>query len=156
MREVRVSIGGAGNQLNESAAADQGRLPPCSTRCLPPPPSAFLSLHRRQEKEKALTLRISLEFPSLIPQRSLVKPDIVFFGESLPDRFFQCCQSDLRGADLLIVMGTSLQVQPFASLMSAQRQPLVCCTRSCSVVACFSPPECVFQITVPCKAFGFR
>ena len=48
----------------------------------------------------------------------LVKPDIVFFGESLPSRFFRCIP-DLRSADLLIVMGTSLQVQPFASLIDA-------------------------------------
>lgn len=48
----------------------------------------------------------------------LVKPDIVFFGESLPPRFFRCIP-DLKTADLLIVMGTSLQVQPFASLIDA-------------------------------------
>ncbi|TKY87698.1 hypothetical protein EX895_003279 [Sporisorium graminicola] len=48
----------------------------------------------------------------------LVKPDIVFFGESLPSRFFRCIP-DLKQADLLIVMGTSLQVQPFASLIDA-------------------------------------
>ncbi len=48
----------------------------------------------------------------------LVKPDIVFFGESLPSRFFRCIP-DLKTADLLIVMGTSLQVQPFASLIDA-------------------------------------
>ncbi|CAO1616075.1 unnamed protein product [Sympodiomycopsis kandeliae] len=46
----------------------------------------------------------------------LVKPDIVFFGEGLPDRFFTQL-SDLSKADLLITLGTSLQVQPFASLI---------------------------------------
>jgi len=45
----------------------------------------------------------------------LVKPDIVFFGEQLPDEFHKnrglpCC------ADLCIVLGTSLTVLPFASL----------------------------------------
>ncbi|SJX65956.1 related to NAD-dependent histone deacetylase [Sporisorium reilianum f. sp. reilianum] len=49
---------------------------------------------------------------------ALVKPDIVFFGESLPSRFFRCIP-DLQSADLLIVMDTSLQVQPFASLIDA-------------------------------------
>eukprot|EP00669_Euglena_mutabilis_P003528 TRINITY_DN14508_c0_g1_i1.p1 TRINITY_DN14508_c0_g1~~TRINITY_DN14508_c0_g1_i1.p1 ORF type:complete len:268 (-),score=79.06 TRINITY_DN14508_c0_g1_i1:143-946(-) len=48
----------------------------------------------------------------------LVKPDIVFFGEPLPDRFAQQRAADLPAADLLIVMGTSLQVQPFASLVN--------------------------------------
>lgn len=46
----------------------------------------------------------------------LVKPDIVFFGEGLPKRFFDRL-GDLKKADLLLVMGTSLQVQPFASLV---------------------------------------
>ncbi|XP_074873850.1 NAD-dependent protein deacetylase sirtuin-2 isoform X2 [Carettochelys insculpta] len=44
--------------------------------------------------------------------------DIVFFGESLPSRFFTLMQSDFQKVDLLIIMGTSLQVQPFASLVS--------------------------------------
>ncbi|WVR09695.1 hypothetical protein IAU60_006770 [Kwoniella sp. DSM 27419] len=48
----------------------------------------------------------------------LVKPDIVFFGEGLPDRFFKLIP-ELRRCDLLIVIGTSLQVQPFASLVDA-------------------------------------
>lgn len=48
---------------------------------------------------------------------SVVKPDIVFFGESLPEKFFGNVSSDLKKCDLLIVMGTSLTVQPFASLV---------------------------------------
>jgi len=45
----------------------------------------------------------------------LVKPDIVFFGETLPEKFLHNRQLP-RAADLAIVMGTSLSVQPFASL----------------------------------------
>ncbi|GJF00694.1 NAD-dependent deacetylase sirtuin-2 [Phanerochaete sordida] len=45
----------------------------------------------------------------------LVKPDIVFFGESLPPRFHKTVGL-LRSADLLLVIGTSLTVHPFASL----------------------------------------
>lgn len=48
----------------------------------------------------------------------LVKPSIVFFGESLPERFFSCAKNDLPECDLLLVMGTSLVVFPFASLLS--------------------------------------
>ncbi|XP_066559893.1 NAD-dependent protein deacetylase sirtuin-2 isoform X1 [Amia ocellicauda] len=48
---------------------------------------------------------------------SLVKPDIVFFGENLPARFFTSVPKDFPRCDLLIIMGTSLQVQPFASLV---------------------------------------
>ncbi|XP_069314685.1 NAD-dependent protein deacetylase sirtuin-2 isoform X2 [Eulemur rufifrons] len=60
-------------------------------------------------------------FSDVIPKcekcQSVVKPDIIFFGENLPARFFSCMQSDFQKADLLIIMGTSLQVQPFASLI---------------------------------------
>ena len=49
---------------------------------------------------------------------ALVKPDIVFFGENLPARFFQLVDDDLPQCDLLLVMGTSLAVQPFASLVN--------------------------------------
>ncbi|KAI8070718.1 DHS-like NAD/FAD-binding domain-containing protein [Gongronella butleri] len=48
--------------------------------------------------------------------KGLVKPDITFFGQSLPKRFFKRL-TDFDDADLLIVIGTSLQVQPFASLI---------------------------------------
>lgn len=47
----------------------------------------------------------------------LVKPDIVFFGEALPEDFH--LNRMLPGAaDLAIIIGTSLTVQPFASLPS--------------------------------------
>lgn len=48
----------------------------------------------------------------------LVKPNIVFFGESLPARFTAMCNDDLKTCDLLIVMGTSLEVAPFNQLVS--------------------------------------
>lgn len=52
----------------------------------------------------------------IVPQcNGLVKPDIVFFGEKLPEAFFRNEHVPAM-ADLIIVMGTSLSVQPFASL----------------------------------------
>ncbi|KFO94236.1 hypothetical protein N320_04542, partial [Buceros rhinoceros silvestris] len=50
----------------------------------------------------------------------VVKPDIVFFGEELPQRFF-LHMTDFPWADLLLVIGTSLEVEPFASLAGAVR-----------------------------------
>jgi NAD+-dependent protein deacetylase SIR2 len=47
----------------------------------------------------------------------LVKPDIVFFGEALPEAFHGN-RTLPASADLAIVLGTSLTVQPFASLPS--------------------------------------
>lgn len=55
----------------------------------------------------------------IVPQcNGLVKPDIVFFGEALPDAFFHNRHVPAM-ADLVFVMGTSLTVQPFASLPHA-------------------------------------
>ncbi|KAL6421435.1 hypothetical protein ACFW04_013892 [Cataglyphis niger] len=51
----------------------------------------------------------------------VVKPDIVFFGEMLPERFQVLADRDFVQADLLIIMGSSLVVQPFASLIDRVR-----------------------------------
>jgi len=43
-----------------------------------------------------------------------IKPEIVFFGEALPDKFRTLVNPDaLDSVDLLIVMGTALAVSPF-------------------------------------------
>ena len=42
--------------------------------------------------------------------QGVVKPDIVFFGEDLPRKFFYYLR-DFPQADLLLVMGTSLAVR---------------------------------------------
>uniref|UniRef100_A0AAY5KIU6 NAD-dependent protein deacetylase n=1 Tax=Esox lucius TaxID=8010 RepID=A0AAY5KIU6_ESOLU len=57
------------------------------------------------------------DIPKCEKCNSLVKPDIVFFGENLPKRFFTSMAMDFPRCDLLIIMGTSLQVQPFAALV---------------------------------------
>ena len=43
-----------------------------------------------------------------------VKPNIVFFGEQLPPRFFDEAEMDCTFCDLLVCIGTSLEVYPFA------------------------------------------
>lgn len=55
--------------------------------------------------------------PSCAKCGGLVKPNIVFFGEALPERFFTCAHNDMPKADLLVVLGTSLTVHPFAGLV---------------------------------------
>ena len=52
------------------------------------------------------------EAPICVKCGCLVKPDIVFFGESLPIRFKKLLHDDLSKSDLLIVLGTSLKVAP--------------------------------------------
>jgi NAD+-dependent protein deacetylase SIR2 len=66
-----------------------------------------------QEKEVPRCLRKTCN--------GLVKPDIVFFGEALPEAFHRN-RTLPASADLAIVMGTSLTVQPFASLPSFVRE----------------------------------
>ncbi|XP_043686014.1 NAD-dependent protein deacetylase sirtuin-2 isoform X2 [Vespula pensylvanica] len=54
-------------------------------------------------------------------EEGVVKPDVVFFGEMLPERFHYFADRDFVHADLLIIMGSSLVVQPFASLIDRVR-----------------------------------
>jgi len=49
--------------------------------------------------------------------KAIIKPDIVFFGESLPVDFHRTISIDKDKCDLLIVMGSSLKVKP-VSLVS--------------------------------------
>lgn len=61
------------------------------------------------------------EVPHCPHCNGFVKPDIVFFGEALPEEF-HANRSLPEQADLCIVMGTSLTVHPFASLPSFCRE----------------------------------
>jgi len=51
-----------------------------------------------------------------------IKLDVVLFGEAMPPRFFDSQKEDLSKCDLLIVIGTSLQVYPFAGLVNMVRE----------------------------------
>lgn len=46
-----------------------------------------------------------------------MKPQIVFFGEKLPDDFFAKMEM-VRDCDLMIIMGTALAVMPFNMLVN--------------------------------------
>eukprot|EP00188_Purpureofilum_apyrenoidigerum_P004240 Plantae.Rhodophyta-Purpureofilum_apyrenoidigerum.ctg46824.p1 GENE.Plantae.Rhodophyta-Purpureofilum_apyrenoidigerum.ctg46824~~Plantae.Rhodophyta-Purpureofilum_apyrenoidigerum.ctg46824.p1 ORF type:complete len:361 (-),score=60.97 Plantae.Rhodophyta-Purpureofilum_apyrenoidigerum.ctg46824:81-1163(-) len=48
--------------------------------------------------------------------KGYVKPDIVFFGEHLPEKFHRYFEEDARESDLCIVLGSSLQVYPVAKI----------------------------------------
>merc|ERR1712139_345479 len=49
---------------------------------------------------------------------SLLRPDISFFGEPVSSEFGRLSGEDLRKCDLLIVMGTTLQVYPVAGIVN--------------------------------------
>lgn len=52
-------------------------------------------------------------------QSGIMKPDIVFFGEGLPDAFHSAMTIDKDKCDLLIVIGSSLKVRPVALIPSS-------------------------------------
>jgi len=56
--------------------------------------------------------------------KGLVKPDIKFFGERLDGRFFRLVKEDFPKCELLIIIGSSLTVMPFAQLV--QKVPPRC------------------------------
>lgn len=49
----------------------------------------------------------------------IMKPDIVFFGEGLPDTFHEAMSADKTECDLLLVIGSSLKVRPVALIPSS-------------------------------------
>ncbi len=53
-----------------------------------------------------------------IPQAGVMKPDITFFGEPLPDEFSKrLVKHDRNQVDLVIVIGTSLKVAPVSEVV---------------------------------------
>lgn len=81
-----------------------------------------LSCGKKYTKEWVRDIIFKDEIPKCIDEdceTGLVKPDIVFFGEALPPSFHLKRMEDFPKCDLLIIMGTSLKVQPFASLVDA-------------------------------------
>lgn len=50
-----------------------------------------------------------------------IKPDITFFGESLPEKFGKIWENlqKTKDCDLLIIIGTALAVSPFNNFVSA-------------------------------------
>uniref|UniRef100_A0A2C9M6S3 Deacetylase sirtuin-type domain-containing protein n=1 Tax=Biomphalaria glabrata TaxID=6526 RepID=A0A2C9M6S3_BIOGL len=50
----------------------------------------------------------------------IIKPDIVFFGEELPKRFYFYLK-DMLQTDMVLILGTSLEVQPFAGIIDTVR-----------------------------------
>ena len=58
--------------------------------------------------------------PAAEPCKVVVKPDIVLFGEPLPQHVFSSVTqtTDFDECNLVLILGTSLAVHPFARLVS--------------------------------------
>ena len=91
----------------------------------------------RWPKYTPLSLYLPLQVIPRCPQcpatdaMAIMKPDIVFFGESLPREFHDQMELDKDVCDLIIVVGSSLKVRPVALIPSEFRQGLVGCTEFC-------------------------
>jgi NAD-dependent deacetylase len=68
------------------------------------------------ELEQVLDLLRTQPAPSCSACGAIVKPDVVFFGELLPEAAVERAFSLAREARLLLVVGSALEVHPIASL----------------------------------------
>jgi len=71
-----------------------------------------------QDVKRVRKVLLGKGIPKCTKCSGLCKPDITFFGEALPKRFAEMKEDDFCECDLLIVMGTSLQVAPFCNLVA--------------------------------------
>ena len=56
------------------------------------------------------------ELPRCPECRGLLKPDVILFGEQLPHKAISDAQREIRACDLVVVVGSSLEVLPVAGL----------------------------------------
>ncbi|XP_036347930.1 NAD-dependent histone deacetylase sirtuin-1-like, partial [Rhagoletis pomonella] len=83
------------------------RIPVC-TRCQP-------NVHQSVNASDAVS---GSDLRQLV-ENGIMKPDIVFFGEGLPEEFHTVMAGDKDRCDLLIVIGSSLKVRPVALIPSS-------------------------------------
>lgn len=67
--------------------------------------------------------KVKLDIPKGVPTCAkcggFIKPDITFYGEGLPSKFFETWDKDCDDVEVALISGTSLTVYPFASLPSS-------------------------------------
>jgi len=98
-----------------------------------------IPIHGDYSTARCLECGTSIDFPEFrrkvldegIPRcdrcEGLIKPDVVFFGEAVRD--FQLAYEEFRRADLVLVLGSSLSVQPAGSLPMAAEAPIIVINR---------------------------
>lgn len=92
----------------------QQRIPICF-KCNPTPSD---TAHTSITTATTITATTATEQETLqnLVTAGIFKPDIVFFGEGLPDDFHDSIEADREKCDLLIVIGSSLKVKPVAMI----------------------------------------
>ena len=104
-----------------------GNIPRCA-RCIQALRSSGSSIKRRrpaassEKRRRRWSADDSSDNDSSeydIPSAGVMKPDITFFGEALPDEFSRrLTENDRDKVDLVIVIGTSLKVTPVSEIVS--------------------------------------
>ncbi|APA14674.1 hypothetical protein SS1G_06667 [Sclerotinia sclerotiorum 1980 UF-70] len=102
-----------------------GNIPRCKVKgCkipAPPPPKQTLKRKRSSNggsKKRGRSKNDDENEEDDIPQPGIMKPDITFFGESLPDKFAdRLSKHDRDQVDLVITIGTSLKVAPVSEVV---------------------------------------
>lgn len=73
--------------------------------------------YRQESSEKYLEAFIEKgTIPHCTRCGGLMKPDVILFGEQLPQKAWQEAQREVRQCDLMLVVGSSLEVLPVAGL----------------------------------------
>jgi NAD-dependent deacetylase len=81
-----------------------------------------LKCGQRHSMEEVYQL-LETQLPPACPDcGGTLKPDVVFFGESLPRDVLERAISESQSCDLFLVVGSSLVVQPAAALPATARQ----------------------------------
>lgn len=75
------------------------------------------ALLKKFEKHEDEGLGYSSRF-QYVKSFGVMKPDITFFGENLPDRYHDTIKEDIEKCDLLITIGTSLKVAPVSEIVN--------------------------------------
>ncbi|HLM36766.1 MAG TPA: NAD-dependent deacylase [Gaiellaceae bacterium] len=78
--------------------------------------SSCLSCGERCGLERVLGLLTEADAPACPACGEILKPDVVFFGELLPPTAIERAFELARGAQLLLVVGSALEVHPTAGL----------------------------------------
>ena len=75
-----------------------------------------LSCHKEFTFKQVQSMLESVEIPYCDTCNGIIKPNVTFFGEPLPVNAINEAILESRSADLMLVLGSSLVVQPAASL----------------------------------------
>jgi len=112
---IRCSVSVSGEDIKQSVLA--GQIPYCSS-CSTTDEVSKITYPLGDQEQSLEDDDFDDMYSSVenFPLAPVVKPDIVFFGEDLPQEFHDHLQEDKSLCDLVVVMGSSLQVRPVSQI----------------------------------------